>query len=260
MKIPAVISIASGALVISIMVSCNSSPTHSTTGSYLVAGSVVADANISSTKVLADFTKNHAKVPTAVVRFGADTLMFRRPGFPIDSVFSLTKANALYYGMGRDKLILQDSALFTDSASLRVSDSFSIIDVVPVNRQAQGLRSVSLQWSGADSADGYVMATALRDSLYHGYGYSLYATSLNPAGTIPPNAFALTNNITPDTGWYYLYVYAYTGVPDSALTARLLPVPFPSQLADNIAVTNMVGHFGTIRVVLHDSVHVVTLP
>ncbi len=255
------VSIAAGLLIIAIMISCNSAPTkNNTTASYLVAGSVVADANLSSTKIVADFTKNHAKVPTGIVRFSADTLIFRRPGFSIDSVFSLAKANFLYYGVGRDKVYLQDSSLFTDSASVRMSDSFSIIDVVPVNRQAQGLRSVSLQWSGADSAEGYVMATALKDSLYRGYGFSIYATSMNPAGTLPPNAFNLTTHITPDTGWYYLYVYAYTGVPDSALTSRLLPVPFPSQLADNIAVTNLAGHFGTVRVVLHDSVHVVTLP
>jgi hypothetical protein len=88
---------------------------------------------------------------------------------------------------------------------------------------------------------------------------SLYPGTLATAGSIPPEAFGLSSGgVTPDTGWYYLYVYAYTGVPDSVTTARLLPVPLPSQLADNLTASGFTGHIGTVRVVKRDSVHVVT--
>ncbi len=247
------------AVALAVIISCNSSPTHNAGNSaYAVAGAAIADANHDSTKVVVSLRKDQVRYGSAVVMFSADSLKYRRSGFPIDSVYSLVKQSRLYYGVGKYKLIVQDSTLFADSAAVRMSDTFRITSIIPTNRLAQGLRSVTLEWAGADSADGYVMAATPRDSVYRGYGYSLYPGTQGTAGTIPPDAFSLSPGTLPDTGWYYLYVYAFTGAPDSVLTAKLLPVPFPEQIADNIGNSNFAGHFGTVRIIRHDSVHVVT--
>jgi hypothetical protein len=236
---------------------CNSTSTGNNGGAAVtLTATTIADANHDSTKVVADIRRQGTKVTTAVVRFSADTLKFRRAGFPIDSVYSLLKLNDLYYGVGKYKLTIADGD-YSDSASIRLADSATITNVVPTNRIAQGLRTVTVEWTGADSTDGYIIATAPKDSIYHGYGYSMYSTSLQTAGTIPPDAFSLSPGPSADTGWYYLYVYAFTGTPDSVLTRKLLPVPLPSQLSDNISGATLSGRIGTVVVIRHDSVHVV---
>jgi hypothetical protein len=235
---------------------CNSTSTGNNGGAAVtVAATVISDANHDSTIVVADLRRQGAKFTTAVVRFSADTLMFRRAGFPIDSVYSLLKANDLYYGVGKYKLNISETN-YSDSATIRLSDSATITNVVPTNRHIVGLSTVTLEWTGADSTDGYILATTLKDSVYHGYGYSAYSTTLATAGTLPLDAFSLSPSNEADTGWYYLYVYAYTGTPDSVLTRNLLPVPLPSQLGDNINGATLSGRIGTVVVLRHDSVHV----
>ena len=264
MKIPAkyslVLVLLMAAVVGLLSFACNSTSTGNIGGAAVtVAATVISDANHDSTKVVADLRRQGAKLTTAVVRFSADTLKFRKAGFPIDSVYSLLKSNDLYYGVGKYKLNISETN-YSDSATIRLSDSATITNVVPTNRIAQGLRTVTVEWTGADSTDGYVLATTRKDSIYHGYGYSMYSTSLTTAGTIPPDAFSLSPGDQADTGWYYLYVYAYTGTPDSVLTRKLLPVPLPSQLGDNISGATLSGRIGTVVVIRHDSVHVVAGP
>ena len=76
------------------------------------------------------------------------------------------------------------------------------------------------------------------------------------SGTIPPGAFLSSDSLTPDTGLFNIYVYAYYGVPDSALTSALLPSYFPFQGADNIDTEFLKGHFGTVTVAAYDTVRV----
>jgi hypothetical protein len=235
---------------------CNSTSTGNNGGAAVtVTATTIADANHDSTKVVADIRRQGTKVTTAVVRFSADTLKFRRAGFPIDSVYSLLKLNDLYYGVGKYKLTIADGD-YSDSASIRLADSATITNVVPANRHIVGLGTVTIEWTGADSTDGYILATTLKDSVYHGYGYSAYSTTLTTAGTFPLEAFSLSPGNQADVGWYYLYVYAYTGSPDSVMTRKLLPVPLPGQLADNINGATLSGRIGTVVVLRRDSVYV----
>ena len=93
-KLVVVLVLALGAALMSL--SCNSSSTGNTGGaSYTASASVIADANRDSTKVVVDLKKQGQKYGDAVLRFSADTLLFRRPGFPVDSVYSLAKLNDL---------------------------------------------------------------------------------------------------------------------------------------------------------------------
>jgi len=52
-------------------------------------------------------------------------------------------------------------------------------------------------------------------------------------------------------------VYAVTGAPDSVYSRHLLPVPLPSQLADNVTETHFGGNHGMVVITRHDSLHVV---
>ena len=79
-------------------------------------------------------------------------------------------------------------------------------------------------------------------------------------GTIPSDAFVLTDGINPDTGLYNLYVYAISGSPDSALTSTLLPAPMSQELSNNIAATSISGRFGVVVISRTDTVRVAIQP
>jgi hypothetical protein len=103
------------------------------------------------------------------------------------------------------------------------------------------------------------MAVVKCDSLYTQSGHSEYVIPMDTTGTFPNEIFTLPND-EPDTGLYYLYVYSYVGRPDSALSANILPVPLPGQLADTVLTKDLEGRFGTIVVAAFDSIKVVVMP
>jgi len=129
----------------------------------------------------------------------------------------------------------------------------------PANRLNTGGAAVTISFATAQYAEGYAIAAVLRDSAYTGFGYCDWVTTQTNGATIPPDAFRLTNGISVDTGWYYIYVYAYAEAPDSALSHGILPVPLPSVLADNIDEKDFDGRFGAIVVSVRDSVLVPVL-
>jgi hypothetical protein len=158
------------------------------------------------------------------------------------------------------QLTVDDSATNSNTFLVTIPDTFSILTVDPPNRIVTGLQSVSASWSGSANAGGYVLAAVRRPYAYTGTGYSQFVTSGNPAGTLPPDAFSLSPGPSPDTGWYYIYVYAYIGGPDSLFARSILPVPMPSNLADNVNDDPWFGQLAALVVAYRDSVHVVTQP
>lgn len=227
---------------------------------FRLAGAVVIDPNKGSTTIGVDFLRDGLASPRAALIFAGDTLMYNWPGFPVPQAFSQFYTSASRYTVGSHTLLVIDSTLLNDSVITVVTDTFSITDVVPTNRLVLGNHNVTIGWDGSALAQGYVMATVLRQNAYEGTGYSRYVTTGATAGTFPPDAFSLSPGTLPDTGWYYLYVYSYSGAPDSALTNLALPVPFPSTLPDNISKGTTGGRFGIVRVTDFDSVHVVFQP
>jgi hypothetical protein len=218
---------------------------------------VAIDYNHPWTLAAVDFRRNAARRPDADITFDTDALVFARTLFPIDSVFSIATSSATTYAAGEHKWRISDSTVFRDSLNTIVPAAFDITSINPSNRLMQGLGQANLQWSGANGAETYVIAAVLRQSAYTGIGYSAYASSFNTAGTFPPEAFSLSPGPAADTGWYYLYVYAVTGSPDSAYSRHLLPVPLPSQLTDNVSETHFGGNHGTVVITERDSLHVV---
>ncbi len=222
--------------------------------SYRLEGVLVKDANTNFTHIVAALTRNDSTLSGAEIRFDGDSL-----AYSVDSTYYRAVFPAGDYPAGSYNIEIRDSSLFHDTLAADVASSSAIGTVLPVRREKTPSESVTLTWSPSLGTDGYIMAAVKRDSIYTRSGYSEYVIPMDTTGTFPNEIFTLPND-QADTGLYYLYVYSYTGSPDSALSANILPVPLPGQLSDNISVKDLEGRFGTIVVAAHDSVRVVVQP
>lgn len=251
-------------VLLALLVACDSAPTRpgqfDGDDTYQIYGAAVADFNRDFATVAALLQRDSAILPGAQVSFDGVTLNFDDPVFWAESLYSFVADPAGSFAGFDLPVRIRDSNRVDDTLLVDIPDTFSILTVEPPNRIVTGLQPVSLDWSGSDEAEGYIVAAVRRSLAYAGYGWSMYVTSQATAGTITPEAFSLSPGDQPDTGWYYVYVYSYTGAPDSIVTSRILPVPMPSQLPENIADDPWSGTFGAISVAHRDSVHVVTIP
>jgi hypothetical protein len=250
-------------VLLSAILACDSAPSKPGTRvdyTYQLNGVAVADFSRDLAIVAIELQRDSLPLPSAVVRFDGDTLDFSAPYFTTDSLYFSLQSPASSLNGTDLPLSITDSTVTNKTFLVTVPDAFTILTINPPNRIVTGLQSVSVSWSGSSNAGGYVLATVRRPYAYTGTGYSAFVTSLNPAGTLPPDAFSLSPGPLPDTGWYYIYVYAYAGAPDSTLTRSILPVPVPSNLADNINDDPWFGQMAALVVANRDSVHVVTQP
>ncbi len=250
-------------LLVSAILACDSAPNKPNVRrdfAYDVTAVAVADYDRDLSEVAVDVLRDSSSLRTALVRLANDTLDLAEPAFAHDSIFyRLLDLGSSLRGTNLPFLI-SDSNFENLSYPITVPDTFSILTVEPPNRIVTGLQPVSVSWSGSNNADGYVLATVRRPFHHSGTGYSAYVTSMNPAGTLPPDAFSLSVGPNPDTGWYYIYVYAYIGAIDSTFTHQLLPVPMPANAPANVSDDPFVGKVGTLLIAHRDSVHVVTQP
>ena len=95
------------------------------------------------------------------------------------------------------------------------------------------------------------------EKAYTGNGFSAYVTESGTSTFVQADAFRANPTQTLDTGWYDIYVYGYTGYPDSVLSSKILPVPLPSILPENINQTKFTGRFGSIFVARKTTVQIV---
>ncbi len=250
--LPGALVCLAGAMFLTLNFSCESGPTfpRPTGTAYRFEGALVKDLNTGFTHIRATFTRSDTLLPQAGIWFGGDSLAY----LP-DSMYHRAVLPTEDYPGGSYTIVIQDSTLFVDTLPASIPDTFSIQNVYPATRR-KTVYPVRVEWYAAAGAGGYVIATAKRDSIYTGAGFSQYVTSLATSETFPDSAFFGINNQF-DTGWYNLYVYAYVGAPDSALSADLLPVPLPSQLTGNLSGKNLEGRFGAVVVAALDSMHVV---
>jgi hypothetical protein len=238
---------------------CNTSPSQSNQlepATYRISGLAVKDANIDRSWVEARVHRNDTLLTTAVLTFDGDTLVYAGSGYQL----VLSRASSLT--SGAKQIVLTDSSRFADTAGVIVPGVPVVTNIVPPNRINNGGDQISLEWTGASGAAGYIVAAVPRDSAYRGQGYAAWVTTQSTMTSIPPDAFHWTEDEYPDTGWYNVYVYAFTGSPDSllgssmAFGSRALPTLVPNQLGANIIGKDVTGHFGVVTVSLHDSVHV----
>jgi hypothetical protein len=255
---PAILLGLAAILVITLLTAypgCDSHPSRyrlPETFAYRFEGAAIKDVDLDFMYVAATLWRDDSTRPEAEIRFGGDSLAYIQ-----DSTFFRAVLPSGDYPAGDYEIEIRDSILFHDTLMTRLPDTFAITSVFPDIRE-KGTETVRLQWSPSTGTEGYVIAAVKRDSAYTGTGFSQYVASLSTLDAFPDSAFGGIND-EADTGWYNLYVYAYTGAPDSGLSARLLPVPFPSQLADDIKVVDLQGHFGSVVVTAHDSMHVALL-
>ncbi len=216
---------------------------------YRLEGILAKNLGTDFVHIRMTLARNDSTVSGAGIWFGGDSLAYSQ-----DSTYYRVVLPAGDYPFGTYGLEIRDSSLFWDTLLIGTPDTFSIVNVFPDTR-IKSTRTVRVEWSGSTAAEGYLIATAKRDSVYEGTGFSQYVTSQVTSQAFPDSAFFGVNNVT-DTGWYYLFVYAYIGSPDSALSADILPVPLPSQLDDNLSFSDLAGRFGAIVVAAFDSMHV----
>lgn len=219
---------------------------------YQVRGVLIEDWNRMATRADVIISRNDTLFDSALVWIGSQTLSFDSTA---DS-YLLTVEPSGSYPRGTYELVLADLPDLMDTLLIDVADTFSVTVSNPPNRLNPGGDVVTLDWTESAGTDAYVMAAVPRYLAYTGIGYSQWVGSSE--GTIPISAFRWSNGVALDTGWYYVFAYAYVGAPDSAVSADLLPVPMPGNQIANIDQEPISGRFGTIVVAGRDSVHVTT--
>ncbi len=154
---------------------------------------------------------------------------------------------------GEDTLAVADAPFLNRKFSFVLPDNFVLTAIsLPDNRINAGGAPVQIQWASSLQNDGYIFAVVLRDSAYNNDGYAEFVDGGVTSATIPPDAFRIYDD-SLTIGWYYVYVYSYTGSPASSYN---LPTSIPAGLIDNISGVNLTGRFGAIVVTPRDSIYV----
>jgi hypothetical protein len=250
-----------GILALSLILACNGNPIKPTlVPTYSITGALVVDPNLDSNQIMIGVTRNDSILTTAVVYFNGRQIPFTNSAAVFDSVYYYQEDSVFAYVNKHIDLRFTDPNRYADTFHVAVADTFSILTVDPFNHLLLGIGNCTINWSGADLAETYVMAAVKSDRAYQGLGFSAYPISNITGGTIPPGAFAYPITELPDTGLYNIYVYAVTGSPDSAFTHYMLPVPLPDQLSNNISEEDIAGRFGAVTVVYFDTLRVAIMP
>ena len=241
-------------VIVFALVGCSgSSGSIRTRSSYQTTGVLVRDLDQAAAEGVASVLNNSKTDSTLELIINTDTLTW------MDGVYTTESQSSTAFLSGSYLFSLDDGGSFDQSATFNLPAAPGATVTDPPNRLNTGGAAVSVDISSAMYADGYAVAAVHRDSAYSGFGYSAWVTSGATGVTIPPDAFRLTDGLNPDTGWYYVYIYAYADSPDSALSNVLLPVPLPSVLSENIDERDLTGRIGGVTVSLRDSVRVPVL-
>ncbi len=224
---------------------------------YTLNGLFVQDINLFAQKIdtsafAAVMTKDLEELQTAQIFFGNSALGFDNT----DSIYAFTNISTSYLAPQAITMNIVDSTFLAETVSTVVIDSLWIKNYPDSTIPNTNGTSMFVEWSSAANIDGYIVAVVPAGSEYTNVGYSVYVTELGTSTTIPPDAFRVNNVVV--TGWYNFYVYGYAGSPDLALSSEILPVALPSQLPDNISLTKLTGHFGSIVVSRKKMIQVVS--
>ena len=241
-------------LLLLIFMSCNSSGDFKVGPSdspFSVNGVIVTDAFLNQTTVAARVLRDGAFDSSLVVIFAGDTLLFDAAAFPFDSVYSYTVDSVNHYPSG-SHLLTVASGSQTVNLPILVPGTLAIDTINPPTPPGMtGPEDVNIEWFATPFVSGYVMAATKANETYMNDGHSEYAGIAGTFGTLLQSTFFVdTSVINPvlDTGLWYISVYGYRGAPDKELADQFLPVPFPTQLPNNIDTLQTSGAFGTITV------------
>ena len=244
-------------LAAAVLAGCNSAPTDNLrTADYTTQGVLVQEMNVNHAFAAVRFQRNDTTITNAAIHLAGVPMAFFPSYQEIDSAYQALISPAASHAGDQAYFRTADGSRFKDSVLVAIVDTFSITDnISPSNHQLVGAGQVSLEWTACPNVQGYILASVKTNLAYTGVGYSALAPGAN-AGTIPPEAFIDPISSQPDTGLYNIYVYAYSGAPDSALAGKFLPVPMPMQVANNVAHSSLTGRFGTVTVTVRDTIRV----
>ncbi|SYZ72176.1 hypothetical protein TRIP_C20291 [Candidatus Zixiibacteriota bacterium] len=229
---------------------CNQRIVRTKTSGYTLQGAVVKNLDDSTLFAGAIFNRVDSVLMAATVKIGTTALNYDNGVYVknYDSLKALTAGT--YY------LKLQDSSRLNDSVQFAVPVDLAIVNIAPDTRIfTSATQEVRIDFLASAGSNGYAYGVVKADSAYQINGYSGFVISQVNSATIPPDAFRNTAGDL-DTGWYYIYIYAYSGAP--APTSHM-PTSFPPGLTANITRLNLNGFWGTVVISPRDSMHVTSL-
>lgn len=222
---------------------------------YLISGAIIVDNNDTavdndSSHVAIKLSRNSTSIIDAELVFDNNTLIYNLLSNSSELAYTLPNSFTGFLAPQNYALSISDGTAFTDNLTITVPDFSSVIAYNPDSTTTYNPNNghVTFEWTASLNIDGYVVAAVPVDSAYTGFGYSAFVTTQGNLATFPPQAFRTADESGVLPGNYYLYVYGYKGAPDVNLSSTYLPVPFPSQIPDNIDRTRLGGHIGTIVV------------
>ncbi len=220
-----------------------------TSSKYGLRGGIVKNLDTDSTLSVIIVTKDNVPYPLANVVLYDDTLVYdTAQGF-----YRFSDTGASMPASGTDTLKIVDSLLLDEKFVIILPNDIMITSIaLPDNRINAGGASVQLQWQTSLQNDGYILAVVLKDSTYTDGGFTEFVLGGVNSASILPDAFRIYGD-SLTIGWYYVYVYSYTGSPASTYN---LPTSIPVGLTDNISTLDITGRFGTIVVTGRDSIFV----
>jgi len=177
---------------------------------------------------------------------------YQLPYDPALGLYQLTLDSAEALVHGGYTLTVSDGDFFEYSFEDSIPAS-TVISEIALNEDRINAGGVPVQigWDLAPGTDGYLFTAVVKDSLYTYHGYTEFVENGFNLVNVPPDAFRLSGEL--DTGWYYVYVYSYTGSP---VTDRNIPGPLIDGFLQNISETEISGMFGALVVSPYDSIHV----
>ena len=222
---------------------------ETTSPKYDLRGGIVKNLDTDSTLSVLIVTKDNIYYPLANIVLYGDTLIYDTAQL----FYWFSDTGSSMPSSGTDTLKITDSLLLDEKFALILPNDFLISSIsLPENRINAGGASVQLQWQTSLQSDGYILGVVMMDSIYTDGGYSEFVSDGFTSATIPPDAFRIYGD-SLTIGWYYVYVYSYTGSPASTYN---LPTSIPAGLTDNISKPDITGRFGTIVVTMRDSIFV----
>ncbi len=232
-------------LIILSLSACNQRIVRPTAAVYNIQGAVVINDDNDSIAVSLALKKNDTLTNSVILMIDGDTLKYSGGLYRK----SYATANALASGDYQIKLNDNDNI---DSIPLALPSGLSISSIaLPDSRINPRGAAVHIEWTAAAGSNGYAIGVIKKDSAYSAAGFFQFVTTGGNLISIPPDAFRKSDAL--DTGWYRVFVYAYSGSPAEYLN---LPTNFPLGLTDNITKTNISGSIGAIVVSKPDSIHV----
>jgi len=194
-----------------LVIGCNTAPTKSgAEDKYHVEGLLVQDMDVDSAFIAARFNRNDTAITNASIKLAGTPLAYFASLRGILAAYQSRLKPANTHAGSNVYLRVADASRFTDSLPLNIVGTFGLTDnFQPPNHHIQGTNNyVTLEWTAAANADGYIVAAVKTSLAGTGVGYSARVTSSGVAGTIPAEAFLNPSTNQPDTGLYNIYVYA----------------------------------------------------